>query len=105
MRRRRAAEVEILQERRPLLSHINELVRRLRRILIALGAAFFFAFAFGVKGVQFHGYTIPIPYPSIYHSIAYYVIRAFVQNELPPGLHLININPSTRSSRPSTSPS
>ncbi|WP_420811071.1 twin-arginine translocase subunit TatC [Conexivisphaera calida] len=81
------------QERRPLLSHINELLRRLRRILITLGATFFVAFAFGVENVHLYGYTIPVPYPSIYHSIADYVIRAFIQDELPPGLHLININP------------
>jgi sec-independent protein translocase protein TatC len=80
-------------ERRPLLSHISELLRRLRRILVALGAAFFFTFAFGVRNFTLHGVTIPVPYPSIYNSIADYVIRAFIYSELPPGLHLININP------------
>ncbi|MGC8695257.1 MAG: twin-arginine translocase subunit TatC [Conexivisphaera sp.] len=90
---RAEAKAEAEQERRPLLSHINELLRRLRRILIALGATFFVAFAFGVKPVALYGYTIPVPYPSIYYSIADYVIRAFIQDELPPGLHLININP------------
>jgi len=80
-------------ERRPLLSHISELLRRLRRILVALGVTFFVAFAFGVRNFTLYGVTIPVPYPSIYSSIADYTIRAFIYNELPPGLHLININP------------
>ncbi len=89
----RAVEEGIDQERRPLLSHISELARRLRRVVIALGVTFFLAFAFGPREVSVDGYAVPIPYPSIYHSFADYVIRAFIQNELPPGLHLININP------------
>jgi sec-independent protein translocase protein TatC len=80
-------------ERRPLLSHISELLRRLRRILVALGATFFLTAAFDVRGVSLYGITIPVPYPSIYDSISSRLIRAFIYNELPPGLHLIIINP------------
>ncbi|MGC9016133.1 MAG: twin-arginine translocase subunit TatC [Conexivisphaera sp.] len=90
---RAEAKAEAEQERRPLLSHINELLRRLRRILIALGATFFIVAAFGVRPVTLYGLTIPVPYPSLYNSIANYVIGAFIRDELPPGLRLININP------------
>ncbi|MGC9192189.1 MAG: twin-arginine translocase subunit TatC, partial [Conexivisphaera sp.] len=93
------SRAELVQEeapsprRAPLLDHINELLRRLRRILMALGATFFVAFAFGVRPVALYGLTLPVPYPSMYHSIADYVIGAFIRDELPPGLRLININP------------
>ncbi|MFP3283476.1 MAG: twin-arginine translocase subunit TatC [Nitrososphaeria archaeon] len=80
-------------ERRPLLSHISELLRRLRRILVALGVTFFLTAAFDVRDVSLYGVTIPVPYPSIYDSVSSRLIRAFIYNELPPGLHLININP------------
>ncbi len=81
------------EEKRPLLSHINELLHRARTILVALAVAFFFFFAFGFKLERIYGYTVPVPYPSIYNSISDYAIRAFIYNELPKGLVLININP------------
>lgn len=76
-----------------LLPHINELLRRARTVLIALLVSFFFFFAFGIRLVKAGGLLMPVPYPSIYSSIADATIRMFIQNELPKGMALININP------------
>jgi hypothetical protein len=77
---------------RPLISHITELFRRLRTILVVLALVFFVSFAFGIKMISYAGYTIPVPYPSIYSSISDYVIKSFIYNELPKGMILINVN-------------
>jgi sec-independent protein translocase protein TatC len=81
------------QEEKPLLSHINELMHRMRTVLIVLAVAFFVFFAFGVVTVRVAGYLLPVPYPSIYHSISDSAIKLFIYSELPAGLKLININP------------
>lgn len=84
---------ELKESEKPLLSHINELMRRLRTVLIVLVITFFVFFAFGVTDVKIAGYLLPLPYPSIYHSISDTVIKLFISYELPSGLKLININP------------
>ncbi len=83
---------ELENNEKPLISHITELLRRLRAILIVLALVFFVSFAFGVRIVKYAGYSIPVPYPSIYSSISDYVIKAFIYNELPKGMILINVN-------------
>lgn len=84
---------EVQETHKPLLSHITELMRRLRTVVIVLAVAFFVFFAFGVTTVRFAGYAVPVPYPSIYNSISDNTIRFFISHELPSGLKLININP------------
>ena len=85
-------KTEVEENERPLISHITELLRRLRTVLVVLALVFFISFAFGIKTVSFDGYKVPVLYPSIFSSISDYVIKAFIYNELPKGMILINVN-------------
>jgi len=84
---------ELEETPKPLLSHITELMHRLRTVAIVLAITFLVFFALGVTTVRFAGYIVPVPYPSIYNSISDNTIRFFINHELPSGLKLININP------------
>ncbi|MGC8661203.1 MAG: twin-arginine translocase subunit TatC [Nitrososphaeria archaeon] len=86
-------QAQLKEAEKPLLSHINELLHRMRTVLIVLAVAFFVFFAFGITTVKVAGYLVPMPYPSIYHSISDNAIKLFIYSELPSGLKLININP------------
>lgn len=76
-----------------LLSHLAELTRRLRRALLAVALAFIFSFAFGVRMVKVGGDPLlPVPYPSIDHSISTMLVSRFVESLLPPSqVKLISI--------------
>ncbi|MCY0874339.1 MAG: twin-arginine translocase subunit TatC [Acidianus infernus] len=80
-------------EEKPLLSHIAELAMRLRRGLISLFLAFIIFFAFGYTTINIDGYTIPILYPSLFHSLADSLMLFFIHHELPEGMKLLNLNP------------
>ena len=86
-------QAQLKEAEKPLLSRINELLHRMRTVLIVLAVAFFVFFAFGITTVNVAGYLVPMPYPSIYHSISDNAIKLFIYSELPSGLKLININP------------
>ncbi|GGP22169.1 twin-arginine translocase subunit TatC [Thermocladium modestius] len=75
-----------------LLSHLAELTRRLRRALLAVALAFIFSFAFGVRMVKVGGDPLlPVPYPSIDHSISTMLVSRFVESLLPSQVKLISI--------------
>jgi sec-independent protein translocase protein TatC len=80
-------------EERPLLEHIIELARRVRRILVVLFVVFLFFFAFGYTTVQVGSYAIPVPIPDMFDSISVKFVRFLIHSLLPPGLKLINLNP------------
>ena len=85
-------KAELESNERPLVSHLTELLRRMRTVLIVLVSAFFISFAFGIRTVRFLGYAFPILYPSIYSSLSVYVIKEFIFSEVPKGMILINVN-------------
>ena len=76
----------------PLLEHIRELVTRIKRVIMVLAFFFIVYFVFGITFIRVGSYTIPILYPSLYHSIAVEFVRLFIDRELPPGLKPISIN-------------
>ncbi|MCY0859625.1 MAG: twin-arginine translocase subunit TatC [Sulfolobaceae archaeon] len=78
---------------RPLLEHIKELVFRLKRILISIGISFVIFFATGPSFITLYGYKIPIIVPSLYASFSDFVVRYFINRELPTGMKLISLNP------------
>ncbi|ARM76877.1 twin-arginine translocase subunit TatC [Acidianus manzaensis] len=88
----RTEELEKKQEERPLLDHLRELVQRLRRAFISIFATFAILFGLSPTTITVAGHTIPIVYPDIFHSFSTLIIVMFIHSELPPQLHLININ-------------
>ncbi len=75
-----------------LLSHLAELTGRLRRALLVVALAFIFSFAFGVRVVRVGGDPlIPLPYPSIDHSISTELVSGFVAHLLPSQVKLISV--------------
>ncbi|BCU70437.1 twin-arginine translocase subunit TatC [Stygiolobus caldivivus] len=76
----------------PLLDHIRELLTRLKRVIMILAFFFILYFTFGITFIQLGPYRVPIPYPSLYHSIAVLFVRDFIDREIPPGLKPITIN-------------
>ncbi|MBW9141543.1 MAG: twin-arginine translocase subunit TatC [Candidatus Aramenus sp.] len=84
---------QIKDQERPLLDHLRELALRLRRALIVLVVIFVFLFAFDFTFVKVYGFTLPVIYPNLFHSISSRLIVFFIHHELPKGLELININP------------
>ncbi|AWR93408.1 twin-arginine translocase subunit TatC [Acidianus brierleyi] len=84
---------EIADQERPLLSHLRELALRLRRAFITLAIVFVILFAFDFRFITIYGYSIPIIYPNLFHSISTRLIVFFIHAELPPQLHLLNLNP------------
>ena len=75
-----------------LLSHLAELTRRLRRALLAVALAFIFFFAFGVRMVSVGGDPLlPVPYPSIDHSISTELVSRYVGLPLPAQGTLISV--------------
>ena len=77
----------------PLIEHLKELAIRIRNIVIYLSIFFVIYFAFGISFVKLGSYTVPILYPTLYHSIAIQSVNLFLDREKPAGLHLITLNP------------
>jgi len=77
----------------PLIEHLKELAIRVKNIIIYLSIFFFIYFAFDISFIKVGAYTIPIIYPSLYHSIAIEVDNMFLDRVKPAGLHLITLNP------------
>ena len=77
----------------PLIEHLRELALRIKNIVIYLAIFFVIYFLFGISFVKVGSYTIPILYPTLYHSIAIQAVNLFLDREKPAGLHLITLNP------------
>jgi sec-independent protein translocase protein TatC len=77
----------------PLIEHLKELLFRLKRILISLGAFFIIYFAFGITTIKVGSFQIPILYPTLYDSLSVLLVKYFLNHDLPPGLKLITLNP------------
>jgi len=77
----------------PLIEHLRELALRVKNIVIYLSIFFFIYFLFGISFVKVGSYTIPILYPTLYHSIAIQAVNSFLNREKPAGLQLITLNP------------
>ena len=77
----------------PLIEHLRELALRVRNIVIYLSIFFVIYFLFGISFVKIGSYTIPILYPTLYHSIAIQTVNSFLDREKPASLHLITLNP------------
>ena len=77
----------------PLIEHLKELAIRVRNIIIYLSIFFVIYFLFGISFIKVGSYTIPILYPTLYHSIAIQAVYLFLDREKPAGLRLITLNP------------
>ncbi|AWR98035.1 twin-arginine translocase subunit TatC [Acidianus sulfidivorans JP7] len=88
----RTEDVEKKEEERPLLDHLRELVQRLRRAFISIFVTFAILFGLSPTTIRVDGHVIPMVYPDIFHSFSTLIIVMFIHSELPPQLHLININ-------------
>ncbi|BFH73669.1 twin-arginine translocase subunit TatC [Sulfurisphaera javensis] len=77
----------------PLIEHLKELGIRIRNAIIYISIFFVIYFAFGISTTKIGSYTVPIIYPTIYHSIAIQFTDTFLEREKPVGLHLITLNP------------
>ncbi|MCQ4335871.1 MAG: twin-arginine translocase subunit TatC [Sulfolobales archaeon] len=93
MSERTARTEQVKDVERPLLDHVLELARRVRRVLVFLLSFFLFFFAFGYTTIQVGNYVIPVPYPSLFDSFSVIMVRWIIYHVLPPGLKLINLNP------------
>ncbi|BCU66937.1 twin-arginine translocase subunit TatC [Sulfolobales archaeon HS-7] len=81
------------ENRNYILEYIRELSGRARRIIIAIIISFVIYMLFGIQTVTVFNHTIPIIFPSFYHSISVELVRFFIQHNVPKGMQVININP------------
>ncbi len=76
----------------PSFRYFNELVRRVRRVIIVFVAAIAFFSTVGLAPITVNGLALVAPYPSLYNSISVGMVRAFEAHAVPQGMQLLNIN-------------
>jgi sec-independent protein translocase protein TatC len=87
-------ELAEMQEQ-PLISHVVELIDRLRKALYAILVAFIlvFAFKYSIVDVNPPGIPIIVPMPSIDDSFSVSVIKFFIHAMVPRGVEIITLSP------------
>ncbi|MFQ6134328.1 MAG: twin-arginine translocase subunit TatC [Nitrososphaerales archaeon] len=77
-----------------ILEHIDELRKRLVRILITVGAIALFSFTFGFKEFTIQGTRVPLPFPDPFDNLASQAIRRIEEDLLPDYVRVIVTAPS-----------
>lgn len=77
-----------------ILEHIDELRRRLVRILLAIGAASVFSFTFGFKEFMIQGARVYLPFPDPFDNLASQAIARIEEDLLPDYVKVIVTAPS-----------
>ncbi|WP_291765277.1 twin-arginine translocase subunit TatC [Caldivirga sp. UBA161] len=82
-------------QEQPFISHIVELINRLRKALYAILISFIlvFAFKYSVIKIDPPGILIIVPIPSIDDSFSVSVISFFIHATVPKGVEIITISP------------
>ncbi len=82
-------------QEQPLVSHIVELISRLRKALYAVLISFILVFAFKYDLIKINPPGIPIivPIPSIDDSFSVSVVNFFIHTVVPKGIIIITISP------------
>ena len=76
-----------------LLEHIDELRRRLVRIMIAVGGITFFSFTFAIKEFTIRGVTVPLPYPDPFENLANQALSRMEKDLLPSYVQVVQTQP------------
>jgi sec-independent protein translocase protein TatC len=76
-----------------LLEHIDELRRRLVRMMIAVGGITFFCFTFSIKEFTISGVTLPLPYPDPFENLANQALSMMERDLLPSYVKVIQTQP------------
>lgn len=81
-------------EPRNILEHMEELRKRIVRILISVAGITIFVFVFAIKPIALGDITIPIPFPDLNSNIAAQMIESVESYVLPTYVKLIVTAPS-----------
>src|SRR3990172_9214071 len=81
-------------EPRNILEHIEELRRRIVRILISVAGITIFVFVFAIKPFTLGDVTIPLPFPDVSGNIAAQMIESVESYVLPKYVKLVGTAPS-----------
>ncbi len=76
-----------------LLEHVDELRKRLLRIIVVVGVLTLFFFTFGIKDFKLSENTIYLPYPSIYKNIAAQFLGMLRNDLVPSYVEMIVVSP------------
>ncbi|MGC8570241.1 MAG: twin-arginine translocase subunit TatC [Caldivirga sp.] len=82
-------------QEQPLISHIVELIGRLRKALYTILISFIlvFAFKYSITRIDPPGILVIVPIPSIDDSFSVSVINFFIHATVPKGVEIITISP------------
>jgi sec-independent protein translocase protein TatC len=82
-----------LAKKMSLLEHVDELRKRLLRIIVVVGVLTLFFFTFGIKDFKLSENTIYLPYPSIYKNIAAQFLGMLRNDLVPSYVEMIVVSP------------
>ena len=86
--------VEILSKEMNILEHIDELRKRLVRILLTIGITSVLCFTFGIKEFTIQNTKVFLPYPDPYINIASQAIARIKHDILPNYVKVLQTEPS-----------
>ncbi len=76
-----------------LLEHIDELRRRLVRMMIVIGGITFFCFTFAIREFTISGVKVPLPYPDPFENLANQALTRMEDDLLPSYVQVIQTQP------------
>ncbi len=77
-----------------ILEHLEELRRRLFKIMWVLLPLFIFYVTFSLRQVEFQGFPVPYIWPDFYGSISTQVVRALMDSYLPDFVERVQLQPA-----------